>query len=138
MQCTNYIDEVNEWYNVPFYRFTCYCLFGWYIGMHWYLGGSHLTFDTSVGDSKEGPSARKYKEMWVFTIIFGVSTICDRWNRVEYRYCQDGGHHEMVGAYKHSSHIYPISLVCQGKHEMKSYYEMTRPPIFTYESGANN
>ena len=38
----------------------------------------------------------------------------------------------------HPSHIYLISPVCRGKHEMKSYYDLTRSPSFSYGSGANN
>jgi len=36
-----------------------------------------------------------------------------------------------------SSHIYLISPTYKGKHDMKSYYDMTQPPSSSYGSGAN-
>ena len=88
---------INEWYNVPFYRFICYCLSGWYTGIYCYLKGAYFTFDTGVGDIKDTPTTRKFQELWAFTLFFGVSRVCDRWRRVEDRSFKDGGHQELVG-----------------------------------------
>jgi len=99
MQCINHFYEVNEWYTMPFYILICYCIFGWYTGIQYFMGGSHLTFDAGDSDVKEAPTTHKCKEVWVCTIIVGVSRVCDMWRSVEDIFFQCGCHHEVVGAY---------------------------------------
>jgi len=63
-------------------------------------GGEHLTSYAGVRDSEKSPVVGQSQEMWVFSIIFGVFWVSDRWRGAQYRSHKDGCHHEMAISYK--------------------------------------
>jgi len=59
-----------------------------------------MTSYAGVRDSEKSPVVGQSQEMWVFSIIFGVFWVSDRWRGAQDRSHKDGSHHEMAISYK--------------------------------------
>ena len=64
-----------------------------------YLQATYFTFYAGDGNIEEALVASKSQEVRVCVAILRVFGICDWWRRIEDISFEDGGHHEMVGAY---------------------------------------